>query len=394
MTEHDETLVSGEFAAFRTAYAPAVYPAGPDTVRRTVRRRRRRAALATAVVVAFAVAIPVAANAILGRTGPPSVPAETADPAPSVTAPSPTPSATPSVASPTPGAPDGRISRAQLLAARVDLPSWPSYVPKTCTTDNVRLREPHHDYLPQLQGDLRYGDLDGDGATETVALVACRYGEALAKQVVAFDRDEQERIITMGRVIGTREGMADITDFTVEADGRVRVQVADIQPCCDTPEWWAQKQWRAYTWADTRFVQTAGPTKFASLRLTDLTLTAGDLVLGSADASGRRTGSVSVTVVNKGPVDVPRLGFGNLFTIGERSDGDLSQCRMVPESGSDACLLDGLRAGGNRTYTFRFLIDPGDTGPMSLRVVHFDSQDRYWGDVRPKDNTVDLRAVG
>ncbi|MFU8873619.1 hypothetical protein [Micromonospora sp. SL4-19] len=401
MPEIDDTMISGEFAAFREAYAPAVHAAGPAAVRTTVRRRRRRTAVAAAAAVVLAVAIPVGANAALHqRSGPPPAPAETGTPtpSPSATTPSPTSSPTPSTAGPTQAAaPDGRISRAQLLAARVDLPGWPPYAPTTCTTDNVRLRPSSQTgYVPEVLGDLEYGDLDGDGATETVALVACRYGEALAKQVLAFDRDAAGRIVTMGRIAGTREGMADITDFTVEADGRVRVQVADIQPCCDTPSWWPQQQWRTYAWAGTRFSQTAGRTKFGTdPRLTDLTLTAGDLVLDKADANGERIGSVTVTVVNKGPVDVPRVGFTNFFTIGEAADGDLSRCRWGTMSGIDSCLLDALPAGGRRTYTFRFRIGPDGTSyPPSLLVVHFDTQGRHWGDLKPKDNSVRLRTAG
>jgi hypothetical protein len=127
----------------------------------------------------------------------------------------------------TPNAPDGRISRAQLLAARVDLPTWPSYVPKTCVTADVRLRSGLiPDYVPALlDPELRYADVDGDGAAETVALISCRIGEASAKQVVAFDRDSAGRMVTMGQVVGTKEGLDDITDFTVLTDGHIRRQL-------------------------------------------------------------------------------------------------------------------------------------------------------------------------
>ncbi|MFE9688594.1 hypothetical protein [Micromonospora sp. NPDC005806] len=403
MTEFEDILVSGEFAAFREAHAPDVRPAGPAEVRRTVRRRRRRAVIATAAVVALAVALPVAANAALQNRRAPA-PAESVKPTPSERTPSPTPSATPSptpsTVGPTAAAPNGRISRAQLLAARLDLPSWPSYTPESCTVNDVRL-DPGPGIIeqpvPVLLGDPRYGDLDGDGALETVALIGCLYAEATAKQVVAFDRDESGRIITMGQVVGVSEGMEDITDFSVSADGKIRAHVADIQPCCSTPAWFPQRQWRTYTWTDTRFSQTAGPTKFRTdPRLTDLKLTAGDLVLGPADASGKRPGSVTVTVTNKGPVDVPGLGFDNFFTIGEPAGGDLSHCKMKPSDATEACVLDGLRAGASRTYTFRFQVDPEAPpgGQRSLLVIHFDAQGRYWRDLAPQNNSVVLKVTG
>ncbi|WP_262283006.1 hypothetical protein [Micromonospora sp. MA102] len=399
MSERDDILVGGEFAAFREAYAPAVHPAGTAAVRETVRRRRRRAAVVTAAAAVLAVVIPVGANAALHRPDPAPGPAQTATPTPSETSVSPTPPPpAPSTASPTSAAPDGRITRSQLLAARVDLAAWPGYAPKTCVSDNVRLRSgPLRDSVPTLLAGPRHGDLDGDGATETVALIACRYGEVFAKQVLAFDRDAAGRIVTMGRVVGTREGMDDITDFSVQDDGRIRAYVADIQPCCDTPAWSPQRQWRTYAWTGERFSQTAGPTRFGvDPRLTDLTLTAGDLVVGPADGTGNRTATVTVTVVNKGPVDVAQLGFSDFYTIGEPAGGDLSRCRTVLSEGSEACLLDGLPAGKRRTYTFTFRCDPPEVadGQPALGVVHYDSEERYWNDLSGKDNHVRLRTTG
>ncbi|MER7439570.1 hypothetical protein [Micromonospora avicenniae] len=400
MPEYEDVLVSGEFSAFREAYAPAVQPAGPTEVRRTVRRRRQRAAVLTAAVAVLAVTIPVAANAVLGRGSAPSPgPAQTGEPTPSSSTGPPTP--TPSSVSPTASAPDGRISRSQLLAARLDLPAWPEYLhaPPRCGTEDVRLRPgPNVESVPTLLGDPGHGDLDGDGAAETVALLGCRAnGENLGKQVVAFDRDDAGRIVTMGRVVGVREGMDDITDLSVRDDGKVRVHVADAQPCCGLPSWWPQRQWRTYAWTGDRFDQTTGPTTFGvDPRLTDLTLTAGDLVLGSPDAQGRRTGTVTVTVVNRGRVDVPRLGFDTLTSIGEPHGADLDRCRMADAGHVTACLLDPLPAGGRKTYTFRFLVDPpnGNDERPAVQVVHFDAQDRYWNDLKRSDNSVNLHTVG
>ncbi|MEU1397601.1 hypothetical protein ABZ403_16280 [Micromonospora zamorensis] len=398
MNELDDMLVSGEFAAFREAYAPAVHPAGTAAVRETIRRRRRRTSMITAAAVVLAVAIPVGANAALHRPPEPE-PAQTVTPTPSGTTGSPTPPASPSpsTASSTPAAPDGRITRSQLLAARLALPRWPQGAPTTCITDEVRLRSgSQQDSVPTLLGEPRYADLDGDGATETVALVACRQGEASAKQVIAFDRDGAGRVVTMGRVVGTREGMDDVTDFAVQADGEIRVHVADIQPCCSTPEWAPQRQWRTYAWTGERFDQTAGPTKFGvDPRLTDLTLTAGDLIVGAADAKGKRAATLTVTVVNKGPADVPLLGFSNFYTVGEPAGGDLARCREVRSDAPDACVLDGLPAGDRKTYTFTFrYAPPSIDNPPNLQVIHYDSQERWWSDLKWTDNEVELKTAG
>ena len=395
MTEPDDILIGGEFAEFRTAYTPVVHPAGTAAVRRSVRHRRRRTAVVTAAAVVLAVVIPVGANAALNRRpGPPPVPAQTVTPTPSEST-SPPPSTPPSTTAPTRSAPDGRISRAQLLAARIDLVSWAG-APKTCVSDNVRLRSgPQDDSVPTLLAGPEYGDLDDDGATETVVLVACRIGEASAKQVLALDRDRDGRIVTMGRVVGTREGMGDITEFSVRDGGEVRAHVADIQPCCSTPEWAPQRQWRTYSWSGERFRQVAGPTGFGTdPRLTDLVLTARDVVAGPPDKAGIRKVTVTVTVENRGPVDVPRLGFSGWYDLVRPNGSDLDRCRGVRSDGSDACVLDPLPAGERRSYTFTFGHPVPASGPPTLRVVHYDSQERYWSDLNWKNNEVELTSVG
>ncbi|MEU4551296.1 hypothetical protein EV382_4496 [Micromonospora violae] len=400
MSDIDQRL-RDRFAAYRAETLPQIAGPGPAQARRTLRRRRRTTAVAVAVAaVALAVA-PIVANAALRGDGSVPPPAQTGEPiTPPTSAPAPTPSAplTPSTTTSTsPAAPDGRISRAQLLAARVDLPAWPSGMPETCLTSDVRLRPPSStDYVSILADlELRHTDLDGDGASETVALVACRFGEALAKQLVAFDRDGNGAIVTMGRVVGTGDRVEDITDFAVTDGGRVRAQVADLQPCCSTPSYWARAQWRTYRWDGDRFPQSAGPTAFGpDTRLTDLVLTGGDLVLGPAGTGGRRPGTLTLTVTNKGPVDVARVGFGELKLIGTPDGGDWSACTPWHSDGSGAdCLVPGLRAGERHTYRFRFLVNPSTVADSSPRLVHFDEDGRFWKDLTSKDNHVKLRVV-
>ncbi|MET7950706.1 hypothetical protein [Micromonospora sp. NPDC005324] len=95
---------------------------------------------AAAVVLVVA---PVVANAALRHDQTRPVPAESVQPTAPATSVPPTP---PPIGSPTPSAdapagPDGRISRAQPLAARVDLPSWPSGMSAGgCASSNVRLQ--------------------------------------------------------------------------------------------------------------------------------------------------------------------------------------------------------------------------------------------------------------
>ncbi|MBY8873962.1 hypothetical protein K7640_19210 [Micromonospora sp. PLK6-60] len=412
MTEYEDRLVDAEFTAYRDALVPAVQPAGPDAARATVRRRRHRAVAVTAAAVVLAVAVPVAGRAALDReSGPPDPgPAQSVEPSPTGTgapspsaAPSTSPPVSPPAGSPTgsagaevPTVPDGRISRAQLLAGKVDLPAW---TPEECAAGGgVRLRKTDQDVgVPALLS-LAHGDIDADGADETVALLGCRYGEAVGKQVVAFDRDTAGRIVTLGQVTRTGEGQRDILAYEVTDGGSVRVRVADIQPCCDVPTYLARDQWRTYRWQGGRFAQTGGPTEFGpDDRLTDLALTAGELVLSTPGADGKRTGSLTVTVVNKGPVDVPLLGFVGLDRLGERAGGDFAQCRDLPEVGPHwaSCVTGGLPAGQRRSLTFTVLVDGSTSGdPAVVRVVHYDAQNKGWPDLVETNNGADVRSAG
>ncbi|MEU5913683.1 hypothetical protein [Micromonospora sp. NPDC047527] len=390
------------FTVYRTDVTTRVVGPGPDQARRTLRRRRRTTAVAVAAAAVVLALAPVVANAALNSERRAPVPAESVDPtAPPTTEPLPTtsptesPSSTPSTA---PSAPDGRISRAQLLAARLDLPAWPSVAPDSCTTSRVRLAtSSNKDYVPLLT-DLPVGhaDLDGDGADETVAVVACRYGEALAKQVVAFDRNDSGQIVTLGRVVRTTDGVEDIRGLKVSTAGSIEVRVADLQPCCDTPAYWAQEQLRTYRWEGDRFTQTDGPTKFGKdPRLTDLRLSMTYKLGAFVESDARQYLTTVLTVKNAGSHDAERIMLRGLG-LGEPTGGDWSTCGKPPASDPEGsgCMLPGVPAGESRRYTFQQLIPGGarqrDMAPQVIAVSHWDRQDRRWRDLAQNDNGVTL----
>ncbi|MBQ1029210.1 hypothetical protein KBX26_04215 [Micromonospora sp. C97] len=387
------------FTAYRNDVVTHVTGPGPDQARHVLRRRRRMTAAAVAAAAVVLVVAPVVANAALRDAQNTPVPAESVQPTttPSTSAPPtppPTGSATPSAEAP--AGPDGRISRAQLLAARIDLPSWPSDLAAGgCATSNVRLRtDTTKTYVSTLTDDaFEHGDLDGDGADETVAIVACRYGEASAKQVVAFDRDRDGRIVTMGRVVRTGDGFDDILGMETTPAGSVEVRVADIVPCCGTPEYLRRDQVRTYRWNGQRFSQTNGPTTFGrDPRLTDLRVTMTHQLEDGAGADSRRRLTLVFTVTNAGPVDAAQVAFHSLEG-GERAGGDWSRCDPNPKPSADqpSCLLPGVPAGESRRYTFVLLV-PGQPAPDAIvrrfLVVHCDAADRQWPDLKRNDNEV------
>ncbi|MET8372797.1 hypothetical protein ABZU42_24130 [Micromonospora profundi] len=397
-----EPRLRERFTAYRADVTTQVVGPGPDLARRTLRRRRQTRAVAVATAAVVLVLAPVVANAALNGERSAPVPAQTVDPtAPPTTGTLPTPSvsespsSTPSTA---PGAPDGRISRAQLLAARLDLPAWPSVAPESCTTSKVRLAtSSNKDFVPLL-ADIPVGhaDVDADGADETVAVVACRYGEALAKQVVAFDRNDSGQIVPLGRVVRTTDGIEDIRGLKVTTAGSIEVRVADLQPCCDIPTYWAQEQQRTYRWEGDRFTQTDGPTKFGKdPRLTDLRLTMTYKLGAFVENDARQYLTTVLTVKNVGPRDVERISFRGLG-LGEPTGGDWSKCGKPPttEPDNSVCMLPGIPAGETRRYTFEELIPGGARqeymAPQNIAVTHWDRQDRRWRDLTPDDNKVTL----
>ncbi|MGK5742926.1 hypothetical protein [Micromonospora sp. URMC 103] len=395
------------FAAYRHELTARVDGPGPDAARRTLRRRRRATVAAGAALAVALVVAPIAATAALrGDATPPAPPATTptVEPTPTPSSPSPSastsPSATPSVPR-TPEAPDGRISERELLAARLDLPAWQVGSPTECATEGVRLtlRPPLREAeVPHLIA-IDQGDVDADGAAETVALLGCRLGETVGKQVVAFDRNDRGKIVTLGRVNRTAErgdrSFEDILAVDV-TQGAVRVQVGDIQPCCGVPEHWQRHQWRTYRWDGERFGQSGGPTSWGKdPRLTDLKLTRGPVVLKPVDETGTLAGTVVFTVTNRGPVDVDHVAFTSLATFGDLEGGDASRCQP-PRDGVEwpECLTDGLKAGESRGWTFRFRFGPDQPSEnASVHVEHYDADYRRWPDLKVSDNTVPV-AIG
>ncbi|MFI2710006.1 hypothetical protein ACH495_07740 [Micromonospora sp. NPDC018662] len=395
MTEPDDVLVGGEFAAFRAAYVPVVHPAGTAAVRRTVRRRRRRTAVVTAAAVVLAVALPVGASGALHRRPePPPVPAQTVTPSPSETTspPPPPPTPKPSTTSASPAAPDGRISRSQLLAARVDLPAWAP--DPDCTAGPTRIAATYRKEGDVLLEELVQGDVDGDGTVETVALLRCQIFPHGPSQVVALDRDADGRIVVLGQVARSAKTAPEwLLDTQVTDRGTVRVEMADRAPGGGWSLDWSQRQWRGYRWTGKRFGQVDGPTSFGpNPHLADLTVSAGDVRLGAPETDGTRTGTISVTVRNLSAVPAGLVQLHLRMQVGTVADGPAwSACRNgAPPKGPIICRFGPLGPGAERTFRFglRNSNGPGDIGIAEVTPVgtdadplldpnHENDEDRY-----------------
>ncbi|SCE91932.1 hypothetical protein GA0070607_3212 [Micromonospora coriariae] len=370
MPELENVDLAGEFNRYRNVLLAEIEVPGPAEVRRTVRRRRRRHRATAASVAIALLGGPAVGYAALDR---PDQPPGPVDPTPGLTASptpngSPSPTAAPSVTTASPTrviAPDGRISRAQLLAARVDLPAWRPG-PAGCPVSGARLSG---DPATAKEGTnaleaIDYADVDGDGATETVAMLQCSFGTRGPQQVVAFDRDEAGRIVTIGRVVATAlEKPQWLTALDGRSDGIVRVEVADLPPGGGWPGEWSQRQWRGYRWTGERFSQVEGPTSFGpNPYSTNLAVTAKDLVLADDPADGSRVGAVQVRVRAVGDRHVDEVSLELELPASLTPDGPAwSGCG--PDVGKYRsplrCRLGPIEANGELTVDLGVRLPPG-----------------------------------
>jgi hypothetical protein len=398
MSEQETLGLAEEFAHYRRTLLDEVEVPGPAAVRRTVRGRNRRRWGATATT-----ALALFGGSAIGyatMSGPDHRPGPV-DPTPSIsvsptpegsTSPTPGPSVT--TGGPTSAVPDGRISRAQLLGASVTLPAWRAG--RGCPTSAVRISGDDREGINWLLA-LDHGDVDGDGAVETVALVQCVLGTGGPMQVVAFDRDEQGKVVTLGRVVATTIDKPQwLFALDVVADGTVRVQVGDIAPGGGWSADWSQRQWRGYRWKDDAFAQVSGPTSFGpNPNLADIAVTTTDLVLTTAD-DGSRTGTATVRIRNRGTGPVPRVALQLGVPAPVRPDVDgWAPCGGEPQNTSEpvTCDLGRLAAGAEVRLDLSFRAGVGitvGTGKADVDVQPMDSNRNVLPDVNRADNLVQM----
>ncbi|MGK5672315.1 hypothetical protein ACSNOB_05655 [Micromonospora sp. URMC 106] len=362
MTEHDDVqLIDEAFHQLSASLGPAVRP--PGGVRDLVARRRRTRVTTATVAAGLVAVLPVAAFMGTGRGQPgrdpapvaASVGATTGTPsAPSASA-TPSPSASPSA--PVPARGGGPVTLAELTAAPVAVPEWPwsGSSGTACADGLVRLAS-----SAKVGGarvgvvQLHQADLDGDAELETAALLRCGHG---AEQVVAFDRDADGRVATLGQVVATTADMPAIVDIDARPRGGVTATVADSRTATDR-----QRQERQYAWDGERYGQVGGATSFpVRQRPVDLGLTVADPVAGPVSGpceDAMRDVSVTFTVKNhsRQPSDRFHLEWrGGAFLPNGSYDGPywLDTPGHPAQDGGHR----GLKPGESVDLTFTFKID-------------------------------------
>jgi hypothetical protein len=312
--------------------------------------------LITAAVM-LVLATPVAVYFVLRDDSPGAAPG----PEPS-TNPGTSTSVEPSASAPTPApAPDGRIPRDSLLNATFLVPPWPAdnlTGPSGWLTfhDGEVIVPPDDQFDFErhiLVGGVTYGDVDRDGAEETIVEIDCVV-QGGSQQLVALDRDTVGNVVTMGTVVATtgEVRVIDSGSVRVNSGGAVEARVADFQACCgdETPQIW---QVREYGWNGQQFRQVSGPTEFPpNPSVTDTSVTAGDLVFGPP-TGGIRRGTLTVTVRHVRGTRPHHLVLTMWPAPGIEPDGT-AWPPVRTDGPTIAVDLPTPATGGSASYTFAF----------------------------------------
>ncbi|GAA4462238.1 hypothetical protein [Phytohabitans houttuyneae] len=299
-------------------------------------------------------------------------------------------------------APDGRIPMSVLRNATIFVPPWPAGGPSGWLTFNDGLFvEPHI-------GDVRvtavaYGDVDRDGAQETVVNVHGGYTYG-SWQLLALDRTSAGKIRTIGPVVATTGQVKRISDsFTVTPAGLVKANLADFLVRADEDQTIPQWQTRVYGWRSSRFVQVAGPRSFPpNPRVTELSVTASALVLGQAE-SGLRHGTLRVTVTVNKPVAPHHVALTFDMAPSLLREGNGWTSARVEEEGHGwlQVHLDNLPSptlGKSQTFTFGFARAQSVTRDNFVTVTaeSWAAKNKYMVDLATWNNatTVEISTVG
>jgi hypothetical protein len=296
-----------------------------------------------------------------------------------------------------PTRPDGRISAGQLGNATITIPAW-KVAADVCPSGDLTFVDGRYPKGTGTDGTfiqkIVYANLDGDAAIETAALVQCQYGQGQRGQVLAFDRDAAGKIVNLGLVVQSVPRAASILDLTVAPAGGIQVKIGNYKPCCMEPREYVRTQWRQYGWDGHGISQLGGPTAFAPIpNITDLSLTASDLVFGPTQA-GKRHAVLTLTVRNNGNVtsNRQRITLDLRFAAQPATDG-WTGCTSTPDGVSlyIDCGKGALAPGGSYVLRLGFTMADGAALPTTDRPdvlvsnVNADASVQYW-DLFGEDN--------
>jgi RNA polymerase sigma-70 factor (sigma-E family) len=348
-------VLAPELKEFSTGTADEVSPV--DLRDRSIEASRRLATRRAAATVAAVAVLVAVVTGIVTRFGlGPDQPVPPADPTPS---PSPAPSA---VVLPT--RTEGGQDAGPFRNVTITLPAWAGARGPECPSGQIRLNDggtTEGTGLPVWVDNYVETDVDADGDADIVAVLRCSEGpESPGSEVFAFRRDANGKPVTIGRIVGTRDGFGAIYNVSA-ANGGVGVELS--KEYTDSGQQYVPSQHRTYRLVGGVSRQVAGPTEFgANPGYAVLWVDASDLTLRPAQG-GKFAGHLTVTLANQGTVDVEHTEIilrlrgnwlkpaGYSWPLCTRND------YTDPVSFNVYCPGPALPAGATATVEFDFVAD-------------------------------------
>ena len=197
-------------------------------------------------------------------------------------------------------------------------------------------------------------DVDHDGTDEIAVVVSCQDTQAGTYQAIVLKTGANGRLTTMGQLARGGPGAEDILAVGAGSGGLVNLTVGDIIPCCGVPRSLQLTQVRTFAWQRNGFTQVAGPITFVANRsAVNLDISAPAVHLGGLVA-GRSSGTLTVTVTNRGPRDAMRVSVAVSpdQPLAPATGGDWARC--LTRDGTNrtvVCPLGNLAVGKTATLT-------------------------------------------
>lgn len=348
MNPEEETRFAEAFAELGEAAELMVEPPAAAAIRGKV-RRRRATRVTVAVVAALAIAAPAtwmlqqAATAeerpqvADDRTTEAVVSPEPSTEAPSTPEETATAAETESVEAPPPP------TYGDLLGASIAIPAFGDLTQEVCPNEPATLAAAGGDGKVFLLK-VVHARLTADGPEQAVALVGCRPGEAMLRQVLVIEADGDGYAVAEQLYEYGDHGS--VYDIAPAADYGVLLGFIEQEPCCSAlPEDF--DQW-IERYRDGGFETLSGDVP--GTHVTDL-----QPMIEVADA-GRDTWEVTVTVTNAGGVEAAPFELRFCSNDGIRlADGTTATCMDGPVAVETT---EGLAAGDTFTTVWTVTTDP------------------------------------
>ena len=197
-------------------------------------------------------------------------------------------------------------------------------------------------------------DVDHDGTDEIAVVLFCQDSPAGTYQAIVVKPAAGGRLATMGQVARGGPGAEDILGVAPGSGGVVNLTVGNVIPCCGMPRSLQLTQVRTYAWQRNIFTQVAGPITFVANRsAVNLDVSAPAVHFGGLVA-GRSSGTLTVTITNRGPHDATRVSVAVWpdQPLAPATGGDWARC--LTRDGTNrvmVCPLGNLAVGKAATLT-------------------------------------------